>query len=380
MICLASVHRILLWSVVGEIPQALHEDCEINPLSSFRLVNECDFCQIIYVKRRIIAIAGLALVAVIVAYWVFNRPAATVNAPLPNPNGYDDFAAAAQSLVGWGNGELLAFPPEEMERVLELNVEVLEVVHRGLRKRSAVPVQNSVSWVNAHMAQIANHKSIAKLLVTQGLVYWRAGRTNEAAVSFALCIKFGHKATHGGLIIDDLVGIACQAIGSSRLVEVAPSLSPDVAQQVIAELISLDQTREPAGAIIQRDRQWSRRAYGLWRTMWTGIVANKTLRSVEESFRNKHTRSVAALRLVTTALAIRAYEATNGKRPTSLAELVPQWLPAVPLDPFSQQPLAYRFSTNAFLLYSLGPDGKDDGGMPLQKGEIQKGDLLPGAF
>jgi len=109
------------------------------------------------------------------------------------------------------------------------------------------------------------------------------------------------------------------------------------------------------------------------------IVTRKALRSAEASFEKKQARSVAALRLVMAELAVRGYAAKNGKPPTALVELVPAWLPAVPLDPFSNGPLVYRVTTNAFLLYSVGPDGKDDQGTPLMRGEMEKGDLLPGA-
>ena len=91
----------------------------------------------------------------------------------------------------------------------------------------------------------------------------------------------------------------------------------------------------------------------------------------------RQARSVTALRLVMTELAAKGYQAKNGKPPSTLAELVPGWLPAVPLDPFSNRPLVYRVSTNSFQLYSVGPDGKNDQATPLKRGELETGDLLP---
>ena len=60
-----------------------------------------------------------------------------------------------------------------------------------------------------------------------------------------------------------------------------------------------------------------------------------------------------------------------------LAELVPAWLPAVPLDPFSNRPLVYRITTNSFLLYSVGPDGKDDQGTSLKAGRNRDRRFIP---
>jgi hypothetical protein len=114
--------------------------------------------------------------------------------------------------------------------------------------------------------------------------------------------------------------------------------------------------------------------------MWESIVSRRSARTLEASFAKKQARSVAALRLVMTELTVRGYAAKNGKPPMALAELVPALLPAVPIDPFSNRPLVYRVTTNSFLLYSVGPDGKDDQGTPIKRGEMEKGDLLPTAL
>lgn len=68
-----------------------------------------------------------------------------------------------------------------------------------------------------------------------------------------------------------------------------------------------------------------------------------------------------ALLLVT--LALRAYKLDHGAYPPALAALEPQYLRAVPADPFGLSgPLRYTRTGAKYLLYSVGPDGKDDGG------------------
>ena len=52
----------------------------------------------------------------------------------------------------------------------------------------------------------------------------------------------------------------------------------------------------------------------------------------------------------------------NNQFPATLAELVPKYLPLVPIDPFDGQPLRYRPDRTHVLLYSVGQDQKDDGG------------------
>jgi hypothetical protein len=65
------------------------------------------------------------------------------------------------------------------------------------------------------------------------------------------------------------------------------------------------------------------------------------------------------------ALAVRAFKIERGDYPNDLAELVPEYLSEVPIDPYSDnQPLRYKRQDGDFLLYSVGPDCRDDGGRP----------------
>jgi type II secretory pathway pseudopilin PulG len=67
--------------------------------------------------------------------------------------------------------------------------------------------------------------------------------------------------------------------------------------------------------------------------------------------------------LLTAALALRAYRLDNGAYPGDLRDLVPDYLGAVPQDPFAgDAALRYRIDGDRYILYSIGPDGVDDGG------------------
>lgn len=62
------------------------------------------------------------------------------------------------------------------------------------------------------------------------------------------------------------------------------------------------------------------------------------------------------------SLAIERHRLSNGKLPDSLDELVPALLAAVPTDPFDGQPLRYKKLAKGYVVYSIGENGKDDGG------------------
>jgi hypothetical protein len=69
--------------------------------------------------------------------------------------------------------------------------------------------------------------------------------------------------------------------------------------------------------------------------------------------------------LLETALALRAYKLEQGTYPNSLDALVPGYLPAVPQDPLNvNKPLRYKRDGAKYKLWSIGPDRKDDGGLP----------------
>src|SRR5581483_2669687 len=83
---------------------------------------------------------------------------------------------------------------------------------------------------------------------------------------------------------------------------------------------------------------------------------------------------LAWLRLGLTALALEQFRLTHDNRyPANLAELTPGIFAAATADPFDGQPLRYRTKGSGYLLYSIGPDLKDDSGTRM-KGK--QGDLV----
>jgi hypothetical protein len=104
-----------------------------------------------------------------------------------------------------------------------------------------------------------------------------------------------------------------------------------------------------------------------------------TLRMNEPDLRHLFSQSVVSLRntlkrvlkaevfrqLAVTAIALNRHRSRHGSYPADLSTLVPEFLPAAPLDPVDGQPLRYRLNPDgSFLLYSIGEDGIDDGGDP----------------
>ncbi len=102
-------------------------------------------------------------------------------------------------------------------------------------------------------------------------------------------------------------------------------------------------------------------------------LLNQTIERADTSHREvqfKDASDRADDGLLTTLLALRAYRLKRGDYPASLDALVTSGtLHALPADPFARSanaPFGYRrLSGDGFRLYSVGPDGVDDGGRPI---------------
>jgi hypothetical protein len=70
--------------------------------------------------------------------------------------------------------------------------------------------------------------------------------------------------------------------------------------------------------------------------------------------------------MAVTALALHRYRLQTSKTAGDLAALVPEYLRTVPRDWMDGKPLRYRvLPEGGFIMYSVGEDGKDDGGDPI---------------
>jgi hypothetical protein len=94
-----------------------------------------------------------------------------------------------------------------------------------------------------------------------------------------------------------------------------------------------------------------------------------------DSFVRNTCSQECALSGVRLILACRAYGEVTGRLPEALEDLVPNYLPAVPRDPFDGTP--FRYSAERRLVYSVGENLVDDGGTDeRQQGRRRAKDIL----
>jgi hypothetical protein len=271
---------------------------------------------------------------------------------------------------------------------------------------------------------------------------------NEALDAVAL----GGRVPGGGSLMARFVGIACHAIGMVLAEDLALELTDPVATRASLERVraireawpSLAETIEserltvrsgvPAALQQARDlpiwRQWDhlltlggdnspeawfRLATTPWSTALERVDADMQrlaaeLRKPERertpiapptgpfgqlvafSFSQdlpdwRLNRPVTELALLEVALAVRLHRLTTGRYPTHLSELSREVMPAVPGDSW-QQPVVYHLKEGEPVIYSLGPDGRDDQGLAINPmrldanstGDVVFGKLSPAAW
>jgi hypothetical protein len=85
----------------------------------------------------------------------------------------------------------------------------------------------------------------------------------------------------------------------------------------------------------------------------------------------------ARARCAVVSIAVERYRMKTGRTPSALSDLVPTYLDAIPLDPFGAEPVRYVARAGAYSVYSVGLNGKDDGGDFQEKRDPETGRMQP---
>jgi len=125
-----------------------------------------------------------------------------------------------------------------------------------------------------------------------------------------------------------------------------------------AQFLESSHSREQVGSLVKElEREIEKKSYTL---------ANKLMLPMGR-VRNLYREMVAELRITQTGLNLLQYKQKEGAFPDTLEAIKPQNIK----DPFSDGPLVYKTDGQNFILYSIGPDYKDNNGSP-RKGKQEK--------
>jgi hypothetical protein len=324
---------------------------------------------------RALLVAFLVILALGTLAFVVLKPAPPARLPLPNPNGYDDFIKAS-GMVTQDVGNFSDLDHESLRELVSTNAEVLRLLRVGLTRRCLMPLDSALTNSGVMLGGLTGMKRLVQLLAAEGRLAGMENRPADAARSYTDAIHFGNEISRGGMLITRLVGIACEAIGCGQLAKVVPKLDAKDCRAAVGELEKVDSERVAWSEVLRNERYYAGHVMnnrfnpiifvGAWVQTW------QTRHKAEV----RHKTIVAHERLVMAELALRCYQSEQGRAPGQLSELIPNLVSKIPQDPFSGQPLIYKPHGTNWLLYSVGPDGVDDGGKPAGGGLSAKGDLF----
>lgn len=334
-----------------------------------------------------LALATTLLVAMLV---MVNYSQTPPPLPLPNPNGYDDLIRAGRLVVQSTNqGTRWNLPA--LRTQVATNAEALRLLRLGLSRQCVMPLDTAISNFANLSKELAQLKSLSGSLVDEGELAEQEDRPMDAANSYVDSMRVGAAMSHGGFLINRLVGIACEAQGNTRLIKLLPKLDCSQLTRLATELERLDASNVSWPEVMLSEKRFSRSQMGRFLNPIMLAVSWWESRSSVKAAREKHDLAAGHLRLLSIELALRAYQCSNGKPAAGLTDLLPNYLQRIPVDPFSNHGFIYHPGATNWLLYSLGPDRVDDGGktftrtaasaLPIGLGSnsarpLLKGDLL----
>ena len=322
-------------------------------------------------------------------------------------------------LGSWGTDYTFA----DLQASYQESRPALEVFRRGLRKPYLHPAVRSFDITSPYFTA---NREIARLLSAEALYYQCTGQYGKAVDARLDGMEFGAVQSKGAPMTGGLSGNACMTISRLHFEDLIPRLSraelAKTAQRLetiesrivpLSEVIREEGYRSAASlrASMERERNpiklfttLSGGGSDWWETTWLSVQLaftnkQKMLDSQADYFNNmandaqkpyvslsagplpdgpladliypEFTRSRrlfetqnAIVYILQMEVALRRYFLDNLCYPTKLSELVPKYMQTISPDPFGNKPFVYRLiSPNKYLLYSLGRNFRDDGGI-----------------
>src|SRR6266850_1452605 len=166
------------------------------------------------VAKALVAFAVVAGALVVGVVWFVSSQSAP--AVRPFPNGYDDLLKAGHMLEA--DVDYTTMADEELRAAVGKNAEALALTKKALDRESQVRLDYSATSA-AHLNDLSLIKRLAQALIAEGKLAEIDHHPHEAAQAYLNAIRLGHHAEAGGVIIDSMVAVAVEAIGTSALEE-----------------------------------------------------------------------------------------------------------------------------------------------------------------
>lgn len=259
---------------------------------------------------------------------------------LPKPNGYDDLVKAGKMLPST-TADYDKMSQEELRKYVSANAGASALARSGMTNECRVPMQFSLAYANSHINQLSDLKRLARAFAAEGRLAELENRPADAAKSYLDLIHLANESGRGGTLMDELVSIAIEALGTEDLQKLVPQLDAKTCREAAAALATLDSQRQTWDEVMQQESDWSHGTFrgwsyeiARWRTRKSTAASMKT---TEQKFNAQEKKT----RQLIIDLAARAYELDKGHPPSNISDLVPDYLKAAPKDPVTGSNMVY---------------------------------------
>jgi hypothetical protein len=242
-------------------------------------------------------------------------------------------------MLATNNSDFYKMDAEELRELSRQNTEALRLVRIGLSRECRAPLVSDQHTDPSHLTILVSTKALAQALSAEGKLAELEHRNADAARAYVDAMRLGHEAARGGPLIDGLVRLAIEGIGSTGLQSVATNLNAAECRGVIATLETIGKKEESFADVMKNEKEWVRRNFSSYqrtvgnfmRLFNIGSIKQAMLKA-EQKFQTQGQRRGVLL----IGIAARAYELEKGQPPKTALELVPDYLKKVPTDPIGR--------------------------------------------
>jgi hypothetical protein len=260
--------------------------------------------------------------------------------PQPHPNGYEDLVKAGQMITG----DVWDYDKADLAKLQEIaltNATALALARNAFSNHCAVTLPFSRNDMTNHLHDVIGLKKLAQALATEGKLAEKENSFNDAAKSYSDLIHLGNESARGGVLMDQMLGIAMESIGVEHLPKLVDQLNAKTCRKTAVTLETLDSQRQTWNEVMQQESDWSRRTFPGIRYELARAMSRNSLNKAYQTAEQKFGAQQAKTRHLIIDLAARAYELDKGRPPATLADLVPDYLKAIPQDPVTGTNLVY---------------------------------------
>lgn len=228
----------------------------------------------------------------------------------------------------------------ELEMIVSGDSNALQVAREGLQKQCRVRLDFDPAST-ANVDELADMKRLGAGFAAEGDLAKMQDHPDEAAKSYLDVIHLANESPRGGVLIDELVGMAIEKIGTSKLQKLTPQLDANACRETAAALETLDAQRQSWDDVMWQEHYWSRRAFPGIRNEILRITSHKSTEKVYQETKQKFEEQQTRTRELIINLAARAYELDKGHLPAAVSDLVTNYLQTIPVDPATGTNMAY---------------------------------------